>query len=575
MTMLALPRSWLAAPRLSTDEAYYGELWRKHILRLVLTYLLPLILLTLYFFYQQGTIVSESERLHLKALAENQANTLDLFLSERRVNLVNLINDPGFSYPADSRALEVYLGNLKKMSETFVDVGYFDASGVQAAYAGPYPALEKRSYRDEAWYLELTRRDDDFIITDIYHGFRHKLHFTIAAKRVIDGKTLVLRSTLDPGKMYEYISSLQGSKEVFTSIVNKEGVYQVVTEHLGTPLETSFFVPRTEPTLGADNVRIQGSSIQYAYSWLRMADWALIVQWSAPRRYAFLAGTSFRTLSYVAAINLVIFFVILHRARRLVQLQQETDQSRTQLEHAAKLASVGELAAGIAHEVNNPLAVIAEETGLIKDLMNPEFEDSATLEELIEHLDEIQYAAFRCRDVTAKLLAFVRKADLDLQPHDVHELIDLVVDGLLSHEMAVSNIEVRKRYGHDLRHLVTDRNQLQQVLLNLLNNASDAIGGAPGTIVIETSSDGEAVRIAIRDSGRGISPEELEKIFMPFFTSKEVGKGTGLGLSVSYGIVKGLGGRIEVESTEGKGSIFTLVLPLKHDSAAAISKEEA
>ena len=575
MTLSALPRSWLRTRRQPPEEAYYEDLRRKHILRLFLTYLLPLILLTLYFFFQQRAIVSESERLHLKAIAENQANTVDLFLSERRVNLVNLINDPGLSYPPDPRTLQVYLEKLKKMSETFVDLGYFDPSGVQAVYAGPYPALEKRSYRGEAWYLELLRGDDDFIMTDIYLGFRHKLHFTIAVKRVVDGKTLVLRSALDPVKMYEYISSLEGSREVFTSIVNKEGLYQVVTKHLGTPLQTSFFVPATEPRLGAENVRIQGHSIQYAYSWLRAADWALIVQWSAPRSHALLAGTSFKAQAFAAAVILIVFFVILHRARRLVQLQQESDETRAQLEHAAKLASVGELAAGIAHEVNNPLAVITEEAGLMKDLMNPDFEDSATLQELTEHLDEIQGAAFRCRDVTAKLLAFVRKTDLDLKPHDVDELIDFVVDGLVSRELAVSNIEIRKRYGHDLPRLITDRNQLQQVLLNLLNNASDAIGDAAGTIVIETSSDAEAVRIAIRDSGKGISPEELEKIFMPFFTTKDVGKGTGLGLSVSYAIVKSLEGRIEVESTPGEGSTFTLVLPLRREHPSAVPEREA
>ena len=322
-------------------------------------------------------------------------------------------------------------------------------------------------------------------------------------------------------------------------------------------------MPPTDPPLGAESIRINGSSIQYAYSWLRMADWALIVQWSDPGRHGFLAGQRLTALGIAAAVVLLIFFVIVYRARKLVQLQQESDQTRAQLEHAAKLASVGELAAGIAHEINNPLAVITEETGLTKDLLNPEFEDGATTEELISHLDEIYTAAFRCRDITAKLLGFVRKTDLDLKPHDVHELIDSVVDDLLGREMAVSNIEVRKQYGRDVPSLVTDRNQLQQVLLNLLNNASDAIGNGPGTIVIETSFDGEAVRVAVTDSGKGIPPEELEKIYMPFFTTKEVGKGTGLGLSVSYGIVKSLGGRIEVESTVGRGSTFTIVLPTR------------
>ena len=575
MSSSALPSSGLSAQHPPSDPASYRDLRRKHVLRLFLTYLVPFLLLTLYFFSQHRATFAESERLHLKSLAENQANTLDLFLSERRVNLVNLIDDPQLSQPPDSRLLQAYLQRLKRMSETFVDVGYFDASGVQVAYAGPYPALERRSYREEPWYGELVRGRDDFIITDIYHGFRHELHFTIAVKRVFEGRTLVLRSTLDPGKMYEYIRSLEGSREVFTSIVNKAGLYQLVTEHLGTPLESSSFVPATDPPLAAESLRINGSSIQYAYSWLRMANWALIVQWSSPSSHGLLAGTRISVLAIVAGVFLIIFSIIVYRARKLAQLEQESEQNRAQLEHAAKLASVGELAAGIAHEVNNPLAVITEETGLMKDLMNPEFEDSATLQEMNEHLDEIQDAAFRCRDVTAKLLAFVRKADLDLKPHDVDELIDFVVDGLLRREMAVSNIEIRKRYGHDLPSLFTDRNQLQQVLLNLLNNASDAIGDEAGTIVIETSSDGEAVRIAVRDSGKGISPEEIEKIFMPFFTSKEVGKGTGLGLSVSYAIVKSLGERIEVESKQGKGSTFTLVLPLTRETTLATQKGEA
>ena len=415
MALPALTGSWPSSTPARSDEAYYKDLRRKHIFRLFLTYLLPLILLTLYFFFQHGAIVSESEHLHL----------------------------------------------------------------------------------------------------------------------------------------------------VFTSIVNKEGLYQVVTEHLGTPLEISSFVPPTDPPLGAESIRINGSSIQYAHPWLRMADWALIVQWADPSRHGFLAGQRLTAVGIAAAVVLLIFFVIVYRARKLAELQQQSDQTRAQLEHAAKLASVGELAAGIAHEINNPLAVITEETGLTKDLLSPEFEDGATTEELIGHLDEVHSAAFRCRDITAKLLGFVRKTDLDLKPHDVHEMIDSVVDDLLGPEMAVSNIEVRKQYGRSVPSLITDRNQLQQVLLNLLNNASDAMGDGPGTIVIKTSFDGEAVRVAVADSGEGILPEDLEKIYMPFFTTKEVGKGTGLGLSVSYGIVESLGGRIEVESTVGKGSTFTIVLPAK------------
>ena len=298
--------------------------------RLLGTYVAPLILLTVYFFFEYRAIVLESERLRLEALAQSQASTLDLFLSERRVNLVNLINDPRLSDPPDSGALQVYLQDLKRMSETFVDLGYFDALGVQVVYAGPYPALEKRSYRAEPWYVRLRQGHDDFIITDIYQGFRQQLHFTIAVKRTAGAKIQVLRSTLDPGKVYEYIRSQEGSGEVFTSIVNKEGMFQLVTEQLGKASETSSFVPPAEPRVGIESSRIGGSSSQYAYSWLRMADWALILRWSDPASHGFFAGTRLRVLGITGTVILIMFCAIVYRARELTDSERETDRIRAQ-----------------------------------------------------------------------------------------------------------------------------------------------------------------------------------------------------------------------------------------------------
>ena len=250
------------------------------------------------------------------------------------------------------------------------------------------------------------------------------------------------------------------------------------------------------------------------------------------------------------------------RANKLVQFQRESDQTRDQLEHAAKMASVGELAAGIAHEINNPLAIINEEAGLMKDLMNPEFEETENLEELTVHLETIQQSVFRCRDITRKLLGFVRRSAADLKPQNIHRVIDRVVDGLLGQELMVSNVAIIKNYDLAIPQVTTDENQLQQVLLNIINNSVDALDGQPGRITITTSHRRKKVSLAIADTGKGIYPKLIEKIFLPFFTTKEVGKGTGLGLSVSYGIIKGLGGTIEVESTPGAGSTFTIVLPL-------------
>ena len=545
------------------SDDHYREIRRKNVIRLLLTYLLPLLVLSGFFYFQYNAIVADSRRLHLKAIAENQGNTLDLFLSERQVNLSNLIDDPKLEIPPSAAAMRGYLKKLQANSEAFVDVGYFDTGGIQVSYAGPYPALEKRDYSSEGWFLKLKDGARPFVITDIYLGFRQRPHFTIAVSRVIDDLFLVLRSTLDPEKIYEYIRSLEGSHEVYTSIVNQEGYYQLVTPHIGTPLETSSVAPPRRPRLGAEDVDIGGESLTYAYAWLKQADWALIVQWSADESGSLVTSFQFKLAAITAVIFIVFLVVIFYRADKLVEFQKESDRVRAQLEHAGKLASVGELAAGIAHEINNPLAAINEEAGLIKDLMDPAFGEPTDPTRLRSHLDSIQGLVFRCRDITHKLLGFVRRTEMNLALHDVHKLIDDVVDGLLGREMEVSNIEILRDYGQDIPEIVVDSNQFQQVILNMVNNGIDALMGHPGQISIATVKTGDSIGIEISDTGKGMTRDQMNRIFMPFFTTKEVGKGTGLGLSISYGIIKSLGGKIEVTSEVGQGTTFTITLPLR------------
>ncbi|MBU1320382.1 MAG: ATP-binding protein [candidate division Zixibacteria bacterium] len=549
-----------------TSADYYRDLRRKTILRLSAIYLSPVILLTAYFVLQYGAFISETERLHLRAIAESQANTLDLFMTERRVNLSNVIDNPKFPIPPTSSNMQDYLTELRRISEAFVDIGFFDSSGVQVAYSGPFPSLEKKSYSGEKWYSDLTKGESSTIVTDIYLGFRQKPHFTIAVSRVTYSGVVVLRATLDPERLYEYISSLNGAQEVVTSILNHLGDFQLVASSVGRPLEASPVLPPQDPRQGAEQTRINGSLSVYGYSWLRTVDWVLIVQQSAAKQSGLLSGFRFRVISVAAVLVLAGFFVIVNRSRKRVELQRDSDSSRAQLSHAAKLASVGELAAGIAHEINNPLASINEEAGLMKDLMDPSLGEPVKPEELKHYLDSIQESVFRCRDITRKLLGFVRKTDIELRHQNVHRLIDEVVDGLLGHELSVSNIKIVRTYATDIPELLTDGNQLEQVILNILNNAIDAMEDNPGTIRIKTKRAGNYVMIAISDTGKGMTLAQLENIFMPFFTTKAVGKGTGLGLSVSYGIVRNLGGKITVESEPGKGSEFTAVIPLDSKS---------
>lgn len=268
---------------------------------------------------------------------------------------------------------------------------------------------------------------------------------------------------------------------------------------------------------------------------------------------------------FSGAFCLIGGLVILQQARWVAHqqyeaLQVERDLSR-QLVQAAKLASVGELASGIAHEINNPLAVIAEKVGLVQDLMDPRFNRTLTDEDLKSHLASIEAAIFRCTSITRQLLGFVREAGVTLAPCDVPDLVDRLLDRLLGPELEVADITVVRNYDRDLRAVVTDSGQLQQVVLNLLKNAADSMAG-PGTITITIRAKSENLVLKVADTGCGMTPDQLEMVFMPFFTTKAPDKGTGLGLSVSYGIVKGLGGRLSATSELGLGSEFTLVLPL-------------
>ncbi|HUV14755.1 MAG TPA: ATP-binding protein [Acidobacteriota bacterium] len=551
----------MLADFLPFGEQHYKELWRKQVVRLLLLYSGPLLVAIVYFSFQYNELIHESNQLHLQATAESHASTLNLFLLERVANLENLIDDPRILNGATSEICAGYLESLVRISETFVDLGLFDESGVQTAYAGPYSNLENRNYGSEPWYERLRATEKTHIVTDIYLGFREKPHFTIGVKRVVEGKPIVLRATLGPERIYAYMRSLKGAEEVAISIVNRDGYYQLVTPHIGTPLEASSLVPPPVPSLGAETVEIEGHSVAYAYSWLEMADWALIVQPSPLSAGQYFAGVPRKFFVFTGAILILVVITTFVRAKKLVALQKQADRTQAQLEHAAKLASVGELAAGIAHEINNPLAVINEEAGLLKDFMDPSLSEPVNSGEWTSHLDSIQESVFRCRDITHKLLKFVRKTDVELQEHDIHQVIDSVVDGLLGRELALSNIEVIRRYDYDSPRLLTDRNQLQQVFLNILNNAVDALEGKPGRITVATEWDEKWLRIAITDTGPGITQDQLGKIFLPFYTTKGVGKGTGLGLSVSYGIVKDLGGEIEVESALNVGSSFTIRLP--------------
>ncbi|MEK7701372.1 MAG: ATP-binding protein [candidate division NC10 bacterium] len=241
--------------------------------------------------------------------------------------------------------------------------------------------------------------------------------------------------------------------------------------------------------------------------------------------------------------------------RRMAEKQRTLE---AQLLQAEKLSALGGLVSGVAHELNNPLAVVL---GRAELLLLGELDERTR-----RALEAVRTQGDRMKRIIQNLLFVARKHPPERSWVDLNALLRETVE-LRVHQMHVNNIEVRWHLDEGLPRIIADPHQLGQVFLNLVTNAEHAMAGRPGVLTIGTEPAGETVRVGVADTGPGIAPEHLPRIFEPFFTTKEVGRGTGLGLSVSYGIVVGHGGRIWAASTPGRGAGFFVELPLVTEGA--------
>jgi len=232
------------------------------------------------------------------------------------------------------------------------------------------------------------------------------------------------------------------------------------------------------------------------------------------------------------------------------------------MEYTSKLASIGRLAAGVAHEINNPLAVINEKAGLMKDLMTMEgaVVDMKRFQGLT---DGVLTCVERCRAITHRLLGFARRMDISIEVINLNEVLREVLS-FLEREALNRNLVLHLELAEDLPSILSDRGQLQQVFLNILNNAFDAVKDGGQVTIKSSERDPDHVEISISDNGVGMSEETMRHIFEPFFSTKK-GYGTGLGLSITYGIVKKLGGEIKVDSQLDKGTVFQVILPKRSE----------
>ncbi len=244
--------------------------------------------------------------------------------------------------------------------------------------------------------------------------------------------------------------------------------------------------------------------------------------------------------------------------KKVEERTKELTEMQSHLIQSEKLASLGKLAAGIAHEINNPLGGILIYSHLL-------LEDTEKEDPQYDNLRKIVKETTRCKDIVKGLLEFARPRDPEMILTDINETVEKSLS-IMERQALFQNINLEKEYADGLPKIVADSAQLQQVFMNIIINAAEAMDGN-GTLSIKTAlkDNGESIDIEFTDTGHGIKEEDKKRLFEPFFTTKEVGKGTGLGLAISYGIIRKHKGTIKVTSQEGKGSTFMVLLPVKKE----------
>jgi len=502
--------------------------------------------------------------LRTSRLVSNSRRTVSFFLSGRKAALDFIVHHHTFKDLKDPATLTELLEALQKAFTGFTDLGLIDASGRQRTYVGPFKLVGK-DYSGQEWFEEVLARG--VYISDVFLGYRQLPHLVIAVKHSLpDGSFYVLRAALDTQQFNHLLSELKVSGGGDAFIVNRQGTIQTPTRWHGKVLEKmSLPVPGYSPeTRVLQYQGVGGEPLVVGYAYIAESPFILMIvkHWDELMKPWY--KTRKELFAFLAASITVVLLVILGVATYLVNKIHDADEKRVttlhHMEYSERMASIGRLAAGVAHEINNPLAIINEKAGLIHDLFILK-EEYAGDQKLIGLVESVQSSVERCGAVTRRLLSFARHMDVDSRPVKFKELIEEVL-GFLGKEAEYRGIKVNVEV-REIPTIESDRGKLQQILLNLVNNAFAAMADGGHLDIKVHQRSAESISVKVTDNGCGIPERDLERIFEPFFSTKKTKGGSGLGLSITYGLVRELGGDMRVESAVGKGTSFTVTLPLE------------
>ncbi len=571
MPVLSAKREASAGLQVSPDsdmeEKYYQKLWWDIILTTLGFSVIPLFFLGFIIYHQYSVSYSAKITESLKTLAENRVSSVDLFFDEIISQLTTLANTNSLESLRNEDYLNRVFNIIQTRSKSFIDLGIIDAEGNHLAYVGPYYNILKGvNYKNEEWFNAVM--GSGIYISDVFMGFRKVPHFIIAVLVREKSNIWILRATINSDIIESIVHAAQIGKHGDAFIINRHNILQTTPRFSGVLLST----PKAPDFSAATGTQVEelvyaGATGLYATSVIKNKKWVLVIKEEPKEQLTPLLRARFITflVSGAGVLLIIIGAVFTTRAmmQRLIEMERKKAFSEDLAMQSSKMAALGKMAAGIAHEINNPLAVIGEKAGWLKDLLQEEdLAQSANFQELADTVNKIELHVNRAKKVTHRLLGFARRMEPVRERVDLNAVLNDTV-GFLENEARYRNIDIQTDFDEKLPQTTSDSAQLQQVFLNILNNAIDAIG-KDGEILIKTKHMAKIHQLAVEisDNGPGIPKEMLNKIFDPFFTTKEVGKGTGLGLSISYSIIDKLGGRILVASEEGKGTTFTIYLPI-------------
>ncbi len=573
-----LASTWFASMLFRPMEHLYTRLSRDLFFHILVVAVIPTLFMGIGVYYQFKVMAEQEQKNRLNWQMRHTQKAADRFLEEHMATLRLLFSSHAVEEFKDQKKLQHIFSNLKQEFPNFVDLGLVDSTGRQNTYDGPYKLLGKNC-RGEEWFQDVLVRGT--FISDVFFMENQQIpHVLMAVKSPPSdtGEFWVVRAAVNTEVFDQIVGAMNWGDEDDTFILNKRSLLQntsrfhgsVLSRHYMPMHETAQNVVWTEETeVLTHEEKPRTDKAVVIYTSLQNKNWALtyIQPHSEWQKYFYPVR---RIMIGVMISGFVFVFMLswLITKNFAVQLEKSEKEKNAVLkaaEHTDRLASIGRLAAGVAHEINNPLAIINEKAGLMKDLTELS-DDFANKEKFEDLLRSIHTSVTRCRTITHRLLGFARRMDVSAEVIDINALIHEVL-GFLNTDALLRDVEINLDLAEDLPTIESDRGQLQQVFLNIINNAMDAVTldkdeSYKGELIICTwQKDEDTVGVKICDNGCGIPQNNLKGIFDPFYSTKARGKGTGLGLSITHGIIDKLGGKILVESDVNQGTAFTIELP--------------